>query len=197
MTKMTLIRTLFLVFAFCGISAVAWAGSAQSYLEVKQKELTSLIRKPESPQNEKRLQVTFDALLDYDALAKDSLGKLWQEQSEADRKEFQRLLTTLVQAAYTKNIRGTLDYEISFVGAKPAKDGDLVQTVAKHRTDVRKEPIHIDYLVHRVSGSFRVYDIITEGSSLVKNYNSQFRSIVKRHSFAELLNRMRKKSKEK
>ena len=196
MKKMNTFKSLALVLAFALVSSFAWATTAKSYLETKQKELTALIRQPAGDANEKKLKVTFDALLDYDALAKDSLGKLWDERTEAERKEFQNLLTTLVQAAYTKNIRSTLDYDITFVGTQPAKDGELVQTVAKHKTDPRKEPIHIDYLVHQVGGSYRVYDIITEGSSLVKNYNSQFRSIVGRHGFPELLARMRKKANE-
>jgi len=178
------------------VSGLAVAGPAKSHLEAKQSELTALIKQPAGAENEKKLKVTFDAILDYDALTKDSLGKLWEGRTEAERKEFQALLTTLVQAAYTKNIRSTLDYNISFVGSQAAKDGELVLTVAKHKTDARKEAIHIDYLVHQVGGSWRVYDIITEGSSLVKNYNSQFRSIVDKHGFSELLTRMRKKASE-
>jgi phospholipid transport system substrate-binding protein len=189
-------KTLALTLLVLLVTGLALAGPAKSYLEVKQRELTALIKQPAGPENTKKLKVTFDALLDYDALAKDSLGKLWEGRSEAERKEFQELLTTLVQAAYTKNIRSTLDYEITFVGNQPAKEGELVLTVAKHKTDLRKEAIHIDYLVHQVGGNWRVYDIITEGSSLIKNYNSQFRSIVDRHGFPELLNRMRKKATE-
>jgi phospholipid transport system substrate-binding protein len=196
MKPMNTLKSVLLTLAFCISSGVALAGSAQSYLEAKQKELTTLIKQPAGADNDKKLRVTFDALLDYDALAKDSLGKLWDDRTEAERKEFQTLLTTLVQSAYTKNIRNTLDYNITFVGEQPAKAGELVQTVAKHKTDARKESIHIDYLLHDVGGKFRVYDIITEGSSLVKNYNSQFRGIVNKHGFAELLNRMRKKAQE-
>ncbi|HXS17969.1 MAG TPA: ABC transporter substrate-binding protein, partial [Polyangiaceae bacterium] len=103
------------------VSTVSFAATAQSYLEAKQKELTTLIKQPASADNNKKLQTTFDVLLDYDALAKDSLGKMWDARTEAERKEFQSLLVTLVQAAYTKNIRNTLDYNIGFVGSQPAK----------------------------------------------------------------------------
>ena len=70
----------------------------------------------------------------------------------------------------------------------------LAHVAERLKTDARKEQIHIDYLVHKVSGSPRVYDIITEGSSLVKNYNSQFRRIIKKGGFSDLLERMRKKA---
>jgi phospholipid transport system substrate-binding protein len=142
------------------------------------------------------LTVTFDALLDYDAFAKDSLGDEWAKQSEADRKEFRSLLQTLIQRSYTKNIRDTLDYNIVFKGESKAKTGELVETVAKHKTDGRKESININYLVHQVGGGWRVFDIITEGESLVGNYKSQFRRVIKKEGFSGLMSRMRSKSEE-
>lgn len=196
MKKFKQALSLLLLTALLGVVGVAQAGAAQSYLETKQKELTALIKQPKSAANDKKLVVTFDALLDYDAFARDSLAEEWGTASEANRKEFQALLTTLVQRSYTKNIRDTLDYNIVFKGESKAKKGELVQTVAKHKTDARKEAIKIDYLVHNVNGGFRVYDIITEGESLVGNYKSQFRRVIKKEGFSGLLERMRKKAAE-
>lgn len=178
------------------LGSVAQAGAAQSYLESKQKELTSLIRQPESSANEQKLKTTFDALLDYDAFAQDSLGSEWKKRSDSEKEEFQKLLKTLVQRSYTKNLRGTLDYDIVFKGTTKAKKGELVQTVAKHKTDPRKETIVIDYLVHKIGSGWRVYDIITEGESLVGNYRSQFRRVIRKEGFSGLLKRMRDKARE-
>lgn len=196
MTKISRFVSLCVLTLSLLVSQVALAASSQAYLEAKQKSLMEIIRKPKSPANEKELQTNFDALLDYDALAKDSLGAEWDKRTPEERKQFQALLTTLVQSSYTKNLRGTLDYNIVFEKTQPAKDGELVETVAKHKTDNRKEPISINYLVHQVDGKWRVYDIITEGSSLVKNYNSQFRSIIKKSGFSDLIERMKKKASE-
>lgn len=188
------IRSLLLPLVLCFSLVAAAASGAQGYLEAKQKELTALIQKPRTSANDTALRKTFDELLDYDRLAQDSLGDEWAKRSEAERKEFQELLTSLVQAAYTKNIRNTLDYNIKFEGSQPAKVGQLVSTVASHKTDQRAEKIHIDYLVHQVAGKWRVYDIITERSSLVKNYNNQFRRLIEKKGFAELIARMKKKA---
>ncbi len=195
-TKLSRILSSLVAATLLLVSATALAGAAQDYLQAKQRELTSLIAKPKSPANDASLKRTFDALLDYDALAKNSLGKHWDGRSDAEKKEFRDLLVTLVQSAYTKNIRSTLDYNITFAGSQKAQDGELIQTVAKHKTDARKEVIHIDYLVHQVGGNWRVYDIITERSSLVKNYNSQFRRIIEKGGFPDLIERMKKKAAE-
>jgi phospholipid transport system substrate-binding protein len=196
MMKFSRALALVLIASFLFLTSVAAAGAAQSYLEAKQKELTALIKQPKTPANDKKLTVTFDALLDYDAFAKDSLGTQWDKLSESERKEFQSLLTTLVQRSYTKNIRDTLEYNIIFKGESKAKKGELVETAAKHKSDPRKETIKIDDLVHNVSGGWRVYDIITEGESLVGNYKSQFRRVIRKEGMAGLLGRMRDKAAE-
>src|SRR5690606_26943704 len=94
---------------------------------------------------------------------------------------------------YRKNLKKTLDYDVNFKGAGKAKKGTLVKTVAKNKKNDREEPVSIDYVLHQVDGKWRIYDIVTEGSSLVNNYRSQFRRVIKQKGFDELLARMKKK----
>jgi len=179
-----------------GSASPARAESAETYLKAKQAQLAALVTQS-GPESDKKLTATFDEVLDYDALAKDSLGDNWEKLKPEERKQFQELLTTLVQRAYTKNIRDTLAYDITFKGEQDAARGKLVRTVAKHKTDQRKEPIAIDYLAHDVGGKWRVLDIITEGSSLVGNYKSQFKRIIDKSNFSGLIEKMKLKVAEK
>ncbi|HSC89181.1 MAG TPA: ABC transporter substrate-binding protein [Polyangiaceae bacterium] len=179
-----------------GWSGLAHAETAQNYLKAKQAELTVLVSQPPADGDQK-LKATFDDLLDYDTLAKDSLGDQWAKLSPAEQKEFQSLLMTLVQRAYTKSIRDTLAYDIEFKGESEAKAGKVVHTVARHKTDQRKDPITIDYLAHQVGGKWRVFDIVTEGSSLVANYKSQFKRIIDKSGFTGLVEKMKTKAAEK
>lgn len=175
------------------LASPARAESAEQFVKERQAELTALLRKPESAANQKEIGAVFDRMLDYDKLAKDSLGDRWDKLSPDEQKQFQGQLTQLVQRAYKKNLRKTLDYDISFTGQDEAKKGYLVQTVAKHKTDKRQEPVRVDYVLHQVGGKWLIYDIITEGSSLVANYKSQFRRIIEKDGFPALLERMKKK----
>jgi phospholipid transport system substrate-binding protein len=178
------------------VAPVALAGAAEDYVKAKQAELTTHIKKPRSPESDAALVKLFDGLLDYETLAKDSLAEEWDRRSPEERKEFQQLLSTLVQRAYTKGIRDTLDYDVQFKGEADGKGGKVVQTVAVHKTDKRKEPVHIDYLVRQAGSVWRVVDIVTEGSSLVQNYRSQFRRVIEQKGFSGLLEKMRSKAAE-
>lgn len=195
MTRSTLLKVLFV--ALLGValprSAFADDGGAEPFVKDKHAELTELLKKPKSPANDKKVQAVFDELLDYDYLARESLKDYWGERSDAEKKDFSDVLQQLVRNAYRKNLKKTLEYSIEYRGSDKAKQGYLVRTVAKSKTNSREDPISVDYLLHKVNGKWRVYDIVTEGSSLVHNYRSQFRRIIKKKGFDELMRRMKDK----
>ncbi len=185
-----LFAALTMLFAF---PRAARAEEPDHYLKDKQAELGGLLKKGKSAGNEKKIADLFDTLLDYDTLAKDSLGKHWGELKDDQKKDFQDVLKRLVRNAYRKNLKKTLKYEIKYRGVDDAKKGKLVRTVAKSRDNKREEAISIDYVMNKVDGKWRVQDIVTEGSSLVNNYKSQFGRVIKKKSFDELMSRMKKK----
>jgi phospholipid transport system substrate-binding protein len=180
------------------VPATAFAADgAEDTVKQKQSELTDQLKKGKAA-NEKKVEAVFDELLDYEALAKDSLGDHWDERSAEEKKDFQDLLKRLVRTSYRKNLKKTLGYDITYKGAVDAKKGKLVRTVAKSKTNSREEPIGIDYLMHEVDGKWKIQDIVTEGASLVRNYRNQFTRVIKKQGFAELMKKMKKKaSKEK
>ncbi|HEY2405997.1 MAG TPA: ABC transporter substrate-binding protein [Polyangiaceae bacterium] len=179
-----------LAFALC---ATAFASEAQDFVKSKQVELTELVSKSKSVEDEKKVLAAFDSVLDYDALAKDTLKDFWDERTPAEREEFSTLLKDLVRNAYRRNIKKTMGYDVDYTGETDADLGKTIKTVAHNRKKVHEEPVDIDYLVHQVGGQWRIRDIVTEGSSLVTNYRNQFRRIIKKHGFPELLKKMKAK----
>jgi len=171
------------------LPAFAAADTAQSFVRERQTELTALVKGSDS----KKIETVFDAILDYDALAQGSLRDRWATLSDAEKKDFQEVLKQLVQRAYRKNLDRTLGYDVRFEGESKEAESFVVKTVAQNKGNAREEPIAIDYVVHRVGNVWRIRDIVTEGSSLVGNYNQQFNRIIKKDGFAELMKRMRNK----
>ncbi|HBK80242.1 MAG TPA: organic solvent tolerance ABC transporter substrate-binding protein, partial [Nitrospinae bacterium] len=56
--------------------------------------------------------------------------------------------------------------------------------------------IPITYRLHKVDGKWRVYDVAVKGISLINTYRQQFRSIIRRSSYAELVKILRRKRDE-
>jgi phospholipid transport system substrate-binding protein len=193
-TMKTLRELIILCFGLLLASTTAHAGPGpEGFVKAKQGELTVLLKQNKSSATEQKIGAVFDQLLDYDTLAKDSLADHWNDRSEAERREFHTILKQLVQRNYRKNLRKTLEYAVEYRGESKAKKGYLVRTVAKNRKNPREEPISIDYVLHEVDGKWLVADIITEGSSLVNTYKSQFRRVIKKKGFDGLLKQMKAK----
>jgi phospholipid transport system substrate-binding protein len=53
--------------------------------------------------------------------------------------------------------------------------------------------VPLDYMLRFKNNEWKVYDVIVEGVSLVKNYRSQFRSILSKNPPSVLLEQVKKK----
>jgi phospholipid transport system substrate-binding protein len=173
--------------------ALAFAGPAQEHVKDRQAQLLGELKKGKSA-NEGKLAALFDEMLDYDTLARESLGKLWEERSEAERAEFSAVLKQLVRQSWRKNLKKIADYDVDFTGEVAAKDDRrLVSSKATSRKNKREEPFSIDYVMAQRDGQWKITDIVTEGSSLVGNYRSQFTKVIKKDGFPALIAKMKKK----
>jgi len=188
--KVPLLATLALALS---LSVPAFGAEAETFVKGKHTELTELVTKAKSAEDEKKLDAAFDAVFDYDDLARATLKDSWDQRSPSERTEFTKVLKDLVRNAYRRNIKKTLGYEVDYKGEQDAETGKVVRTVARNKKNLREEPVTIDYVVHQVEGKWLISDIVTEGSSLARNYRNQFRKVIQKKGFDELLKRMRAK----
>ncbi len=185
----------FVGFAFLMTTAtVMAAGNAEGFVRSKHSELTAQLGQPKSAAREEKIGSLLDQVFDYDELARRSLGDEWNARSDSEKQEFERLLERLVKQSYRKNLGKTLGWEVSYNSSSNVDGGVRVPTVATNKTDKRKEPVSVDYVLHEVKGQWKVFDVVVEGSSLVANYNSQFRKVIRKQGFAELITRMKRRA---
>jgi phospholipid transport system substrate-binding protein len=180
--------------ALAALEPRALADSAQDFIQSRQTQVTALLRQSPGAQRDKQVAGVLDGMIDYQELAKSSLAAHWADLSEAQRKDFTEVLKRLVQRNYERSIKGILDYRVEYLGEEPGAEGALVHTRASSTTDQREEPISIDYRVSSpTSGTFKVIDVVTEGSSLVSNYKNQFHRVIQKDGFEALMKRMKDK----
>ncbi len=172
-----------------GSSALAATSpqDSQAFVQQQHHRLEQLLHDAESPARESQIHQTLSSFVDYDELTRRAFGVpcptaepgcevLWTGYDEAKRTELRGLLEQLVRKTYQRNLAKTLDYEVSYRGSREAAEGDTrVMTEAKNRLKPREPAVRVDYIVKQTSNGFKVVDIVTEGSSLTKNYYDQFR----------------------
>ena len=164
--------------------------------------LSALLRQKVAPKSdaEKRLsaeiRTKLDGFLDVDELGQRALVDHWASLSAAKKKQFKVLLRSLVEANYVRALRSNLDYEVRYLG-ETAQAGVLrVSTELHLRRKDRPEVIAVDYLLRAERGSWRAFDLVTDGVGLVENYRAQFNKVIAKEGILGLLERMGKKQAE-
>jgi phospholipid transport system substrate-binding protein len=169
-----------------GPAAVARADDgALGFVRSQHEQLKALLRQAPSPDRDNQIGNALGQMVDYGAVTQRAFGEPcatelpgctdhWASLTDAQKGEISGLLRRLVEKNYRKNLSKTLDFDVAYDGASPAGSDTSVHTEAKSKSKPRDPPVLVDYLVHGVSGSYRVIDVVTEGSSLTKTYYDQF-----------------------
>ncbi|MBM4301925.1 MAG: ABC transporter substrate-binding protein [Deltaproteobacteria bacterium] len=177
-----------------GVAGV-WAGPPTEIAKQVIERALEALNDPSSLGEARRQKVKgiVDPYFDYQEMAKRCLGPAWGKLSAGQRQEFVQLFAQLLEASYSDKIekyaqRVKIDYTGEIL------DGDYaeVRTVVVRAND----RIPMNYRLLQESGTWKVYDVVIEGVSLVSNYRSQFSRIIHESSYAELLRRLKAKVSE-
>lgn len=168
------------------LTAISLADAPTSATDIVRKAESAIIIRLKSGDD---VSSPLESLIDYQRIAQDSLGINWITAAPYQREEFLTLFKSLVRKSYERNLKHVGSYHTEWRGEEKYDSGVLVITdVVKN--DGREEPLRV---VYKMEAS-RVIDIITEDSSMVSRYKSQFRRIILKSDFDGLLKKMRDKS---
>lgn len=127
---------------------------------------------------------------DFAAMAKRSLGSHWRSLTPEEQREFEEVFTDLLESSYVDQIESYNDEKILYI--REIQDDNYAEVSTKIATS-KGEEFSINYKLHLVNQSWKVYDIVIENISLINNYRSQFNRIIMKSSYKELLRRMKEK----
>jgi phospholipid transport system substrate-binding protein len=130
-----------------------------------------------------------DELFDFKEMARLTLAGHWKDRTPAEQQQFVALFTALLEQSYMSSIENYAGEKITFLGETVS--GPYAQV--RSRITTRRVEIPIDYRLLDNGVRWVVYDVVLDGVSLVSNYRSQFNSIIRTSSFAELLAKLRNK----
>lgn len=134
-----------------------------------------------------------DDIFDFPETAKRSLARHWQPRTAAERDEFVKLFSDLLERSYISKIELYGGEKIVYVSDTIEGDQGLVRTriITKSGAEVP-----VEYRMLKKGDRWLVYDVVIEGVSLVANYRTQFNKIIQTSSYAELVKKMKVKQDE-
>jgi phospholipid transport system substrate-binding protein len=171
----------------------AWAGAPTDQLRDGVARVVKILRDPEmrgdSKVNERSAAVNkvADEIFDFGETAKLSLGPHWAQRTPAEREEFVRLFTELLQRTYISKVD---QYNSEMTFQDDVIDGN--QAVVRTTLLLGKGgEMSLAYRMHHSRDRWQVYDLNIDGISLVANYRSQFNKIVRTESYQGLVARLK------
>ena len=149
------------------------------------------LKKPDkTARRRKLLEETIGQHFDFEEMAKRSLATHWRNRSELEHQEFVSLFQSLLSKTYAGKIENYSGEKVQYHKERLKDSFAEVQTTIVSQ----KTQISLDYRLILKDGNWRVYDVVVDGVSLVKNYRVQFDRIIRDSSYEELVRTLREKS---
>ncbi|MBI4404204.1 MAG: ABC transporter substrate-binding protein [Deltaproteobacteria bacterium] len=158
-------------------------------------ELFVVSKKINDPKEKGQARRRIEAALDWDRVARDCLGVThWAKQSAKGREEFKNLLReVIVKTAYTRLDKfwdGGTTYHFDKIDIK-GQTADVIT-----RFFVQKDSFILEYFLTRKANKWLIDDVAFEDLRYSVNINEQIDAFLKEKSFANLLEKLRKRRDE-
>jgi phospholipid transport system substrate-binding protein len=140
-----------------------------------------------------KIGAEIETVFDFKELSRRTLGREWKKMKAEQQKEFVELFRELLQGVYADRLLAYSDQKIIFDKETMLKKGRAEVQSYLQTSDGKKIPLF--YRLTDKSGSWKVYDVIIEGVSMVKNYRTQFKQILAKDSPDKLIEILREKVK--
>lgn len=188
----------FPLFFLAALSLAEAAGTPLSLIQSGTDRAVQILRSSQSGQapslRQRRgeiLQIV-DEYFNFHEMAKRSLGRSWKDQLPAKQQEFVKLFKQLLFNTYVDRVETYTGANEKFTYDEEKIEGEYA-LVKTRITGYKNTVVEVDYRLRLEKGSWKAYDVVVEGISLVSNYRQQFDSILTNGSFDTLLNRMQEK----
>jgi phospholipid transport system substrate-binding protein len=149
----------------------------------------------------KTLRALAENYFDFPMMARSVLGYHWRTLTPAQRAQFVPLFTGFIEDAYLTKLQ---DYTVHKVQqaiqsarieyTKENFDGDdYAQVFTLVVLHDEKNPIAVNYYMHRDGNTWKVYDLSIEAISIIANFRNQFDRVINNQGYDTLLADLRAK----
>lgn len=184
------------------IVAAVQPGSASATVQSTQEKVRSSLNKWFKSEGAARTRAREQArkavgeLIDFDVLARATLGNKWDEFKPAERTRYVAALRGAMEANYLSKMRkgksSDVDEIKSDVTGEEQQGGN---TVVHTKVRSGEDTAAIDYVMEKRSRGWRAVDVITEGVSLAETYREQVAKLLQKKTLNDVIATLDKKRK--
>ncbi|MDH3392404.1 MAG: ABC transporter substrate-binding protein [Desulfobulbaceae bacterium] len=195
--KKVAIALLSVFFLFAGLQIVSAAasepidqmkGSVDAILRIVRDHKPELNGELAASFRQQIIDLVYDRF-DFRAMSQLALARNWKTISAPEQDHFVFLFAKLLENTYYDRINSYSGEEVIFKEQQKKDDKAMVSSVVvKNNTETP-----VVYKLRNKNDKWLVYDVIIEGVSLVRNYRTQFDSIIEKEKYPGLVKRLEDK----
>lgn len=191
-----LFRTVFVVALAASLCLSATPGFASSALETLRQSVDGVVgtlrdqayrKETNKDARRKLLMAKIEPVFDPYEISGRALGPNWSKFTPDQRARFSDAFTHLLQRTWLDRLEAYTDEVVEY-GEQTMLDANKAEI--KTRIKGNKVDVPITYRLIQKNETWKVYDIVVEGVSLLQNYRSQFNEILSKQSPEELISRL-------
>ncbi len=184
-------------FVFAGLQTVSAAasdpltqvkGSVDSILQIVQDNKPELQGKLADSFRQEIIDLVYDRF-DFRVMSQLALARNWKTISSQEQDHFVFLFAKLLENTYYDRLNSYAGEQVIFKTQRIQKNKAVVSSVVV-RNDTETPVV---YKLRHKDNDWLVYDVIIEGVSLVRNYRTQFASIIEKEKYPGLIKRLEDK----
>lgn len=179
------------------LPGVSNAEGGPGAIDAFRKADTGLRALAEESSDRDELRKKADVLLDYGTLARLSLGgpATFKARCGARCPEYVPLLTRLIRRDHLERLKakGAVEYIGEVVGKSETVVKTRVHVPASETTPKRTQ--RVDYVMHKVHGTWQVRDIMTDGVRLSATYRREFETLADKDGIGAVIGELARRLK--
>lgn len=201
--KIVYTRSLFLLLAFAVLPGAAATSTGEQSPEAMVQTVTTEVlndlrsRKEVYKSDPRQLVSLFEQIIvphfDIRIMAREALGVNWRRATPEQQKRFMAAFRQLLVDDYANAFRNYAEQTVEFL-PEHAGAGKHYALVATHVTSPGEQPVRVNYRLYRVGSDWRIYDVETDGVSLLLTYRDSFSHELQRETLDALITRIEHKN---
>ena len=140
------------------------------------------------------LRIILERLFDFREFSRRVLASNWKNFTPSQREEFVRVLTEFLGKFYMAKVQEKYrDEKLNYVGQEMKS---ATRALVNVEVVWRGQKIPVDLWMIKREGRWKVFDIRVLGIGAVSNYRAQFKSLLRKETPAQVIQRIKEKIRE-
>jgi len=131
--------------------------------------------------------------IDFEQATRLAVGRAWRQATPEQQKRLVSEFRNMLVRTYSNAISAYQGQTLKVLPSRGGKQDPEETTVRTQFVRSGGQPLPIDFTMHQKEGTWKVYDIVVEGVSLVMTYRSEFDAVVKQEGIDGLIKRLASK----